>query len=223
PPPPPPTTVVVGMSSETDTGAMLSAPVFGGASYGWTMTSGDPNGASIDSGAPSATVSFKHAGVYTFHVTITYPGGRVVTGDLTFNIAQRVAKLALTPDGASIPARGSAVLTATATDQYGDPIAVPPPVDWSVTGSGTIVDPSGTGTAVVRGGDTPGTAHVSAATSGQTATTDVTVTQAAAPQPFFGGHHGSSSCEISRGGTSPLGIAPLVLVLGLLALWRRRV
>jgi sugar lactone lactonase YvrE len=142
--------------------------------YSWTATgpAAVTFSANGSNAAKNTTATFTRAGTYTFVATVTDGGGQATTARLEPQILQTVTTIAVAPASASVPTAGNQQFTATASDQFGNPLAQAPIFAWTVSGGGTI-DPTGRFTA----GPTPGGPFtVTAASWGQAGTAQVTVT-----------------------------------------------
>jgi hypothetical protein len=154
PPPPapsqPPTVVTPAQAAASDvTTTSTNLSVLGGdaageasLTYTWS-TVGTPPGAVTfsDNGSNTAkntTVSFSAAGMYTFQVTITDPGGLSTTSSVSVVVSQVFKSIAITPAPLSIATGAKQQLTATALDQFGSAMASQPGFVWSARGGGTI-------------------------------------------------------------------------------------
>lgn len=89
-------------------------------------------------GAKATTATFHQAGDYTFVVTISDAKGASVTDSVTVTVGQTAEEVVVsTPD--RITGGSSVQFTATAMDQFGDPMSVQPAFTWQIdVGSGTI-------------------------------------------------------------------------------------
>ena len=106
----------------------------------------------------NATATFTRAGSYTFTATIRDGGGLTATSSVNVTVNQTLTSLDVTPAAASVAANATQQFTATARDQFSQPMSSQPSVSWSVvTGGGTIstaglyTAPSTAGSATVQG------------------------------------------------------------------------
>jgi len=123
--------------------------------YTWRVTNHPPTAAapsfSINgaNAAKNTTVTFSQAGYYSFQVTIKDAGGNFITSSVgvTVNPTRTLASIAVTPSPAAVAAGAARQLTATAYDQFGQPLANQPGFTWSVVSGGGAINSSGLYTA----------------------------------------------------------------------------
>jgi autotransporter-associated beta strand protein len=125
--------------------------------------------------AKSSVATFTKAGAYTLTATITDSGGLTATSVVAMTVSQTLAAIAVSPATASVTAGTTRQFAAAATDQFGNPLAVPPTFTWTVTGGGSITS-SGLFTAPVAVGGSTVTASV-LSVSGQATVTTTTADQ----------------------------------------------
>ncbi len=108
-------------------------------------------------GAKSTVATFSKAGMYTLGVTIVDSYGQFATSNVTVNVQQTLTGLGVSPATANITGGGSQQFTATANDQFGQPMASQPTVAWtllsgagSLTGGGLYTPPYASGSATVQ-------------------------------------------------------------------------
>ena len=154
----------MGEANLTYTWSVQSAPAGGGAGF-------SPNGSNA---ASSTTVTFTGAGAYTLRATIADGSAQSVTSDVTITVNQVTTSVSVTPAASSVSLGGSASFSASASDQFGDAMAVQPTFSWGVSGGGSI-DGSGNFTA----GSTAGVYTVTATGDGVDGTASVTVSDLA--------------------------------------------
>ena len=124
--------------------AAASDPLAGGPlTYHWEALSGTPLVQFLDNDTATAattTVSFNQAGSYTVRVTATTVGGLSAQSTVSFTVVQTFTTLGVDQASAQIVvAPGSTTtFTATAWDQFLQPMTKPSAVLWSVTGGGNI-------------------------------------------------------------------------------------
>ena len=159
--------------------------------YTWSTTS-VPAGASAPTfsvngtnGAKDTTVSFSQAGSYTFQVTIADPSSLTATSSVTVMVAQTLTAIAVAPASATISEDSTEPFTATAVDQFGQPLASPPAFTWSVDSGGAGGSVSTTGVYTAPGSGT-GSDTVRATSGGLSGTAAVTVLTRAATVTFLG-------------------------------------
>ena len=88
--------------------------------------------------ARSTVATFAKAGSYILTATITDSGGLKTTSAVTVTVSQTVTGIAVSPQTATVAALATQRFSATASDQFGDPLTVQPTVTWSVTGGGVV-------------------------------------------------------------------------------------
>ncbi len=129
--------------------------------YTWSILS-EPSGASSPTinvngtnAAQNATLTFHAAGAYTFQVTITDLSGLTVSSEVTVTVNQTLTSIVVTPGNASVYNGGALQFTATARDQFGNPMNTQP--NWTLAGAGMIdgngvyhAPSAGTGTSIVQ-------------------------------------------------------------------------
>jgi hypothetical protein len=111
--------------------------------YTWSAVAGDRAAvifsANTSNAAKNTVATFSQAGTYAFLVTITDASGATATSSVNIVVNQTVTTLTVTPNAASILPSSTEQLTATAFDQFGNPIATPPTFTWSIiSGNGQI-------------------------------------------------------------------------------------
>ena len=125
--------------------------------YTWTTTS-VPSGASLPSfsingtnAAKNSTVTFHHAGSYTFDVIVTDSGGLSTSSTVSVTVNQVVSSITLTPAVGNLSSNGTEQLTAQALDQFGIAMATQPAFTWSMASGGGTVSTTGRYTAPAFG------------------------------------------------------------------------
>jgi hypothetical protein len=144
--------------------------------YTWAVSSMPPGTAaptfSVNgtNAASTTTATFHHAGSYTFQLTIADPGHRTVSSSVTVVVDQTMTGITVAPPTAWVADGKTLPFSATATDQFGDPVLDQPAFSWSVDpgGAGGTIDAAGVYTAPASG---TGVATVRAA-SGTVSGTD---------------------------------------------------
>lgn len=132
----------------TETGCSLN--------YMWTVDAGDP--AAVDfahngtASASSTTATFKKAGTYSIRGTAVDPDGNTVTSVVSVTVTATATSLILTPQAPRLGIGDTWQFHAVLHDQFGDPMALPTDLTWSVAGPtgvdhGTINGSSGLYTA----------------------------------------------------------------------------
>jgi regulation of enolase protein 1 (concanavalin A-like superfamily)/plastocyanin len=139
------------------TGKTATVSVFGADDHGeanltytWAATATPAGGgvtfsANVTNFAKSATATFTKAGVYTLTCTIKDTSGLTVASSVDVTVSQTLTSIAVAPSTATITAGQTQQFTASALDQFGDPLAAQPPFNWSVSGAGgdATVDATG--------------------------------------------------------------------------------
>lgn len=127
--------------------------------------------------AKSAVASLTRAGTYVFTVTITDRAGLTVTSTVTATVAAQYSAVQVAPAAVTVKPNETALLAATALDQFNRPMAAPGAVSWVSFGGGTV-----SGSGEYRAGATlGGPFQVRATLSGKTATSDVTIANGGIP------------------------------------------
>jgi plastocyanin len=141
--------------------------------YTWAMTVG-PTGAhptfsaNGTNAAKNSTVTFDHAGSYTFQVTITDAGGLSAPSSVNVTVVQTLTSIKLSPSSATVAPGGTVQFSATALDQFAAALAQQPTFTWSIVSGPGKVNSTGlytapstkTGTATVQ--VSAGTVHTRA-------------------------------------------------------------
>jgi Bacterial Ig domain len=115
-------------------------------SYTWTVLSKPAGAAAPTFSANNGTttgnntsVTFSAAGTYTFQVTVRDQAGLSATSSVNVTVAQNATSIAISPANGSVVTNGTVQFTGVVTDQFGNPLAVQPPLIWEA-GGGTITD-----------------------------------------------------------------------------------
>jgi len=149
--------------------------------YTWSNVA-IPSGASVTydingaNASKQATATFNRAGSHTLRVTARDANNATATSDVVVTVNQTYTSLALSPTNTTIALGQSQQFTATARDQFAQPLTTQPEVTWSVSGSGTSISATGLFTT-----SAPGTFTVTATANGRTAITNITVGYPAGP------------------------------------------
>ncbi|MGN6369692.1 MAG: PKD domain-containing protein, partial [Phycisphaerae bacterium] len=147
--------------------------------YRWSVTA-QPAGSSPafavngTNASKNTTVHFDKAGNYTFLVTID-DGVNQITDAVSLTVTQTLTSIALTPSSAAINQNGSQTFSATALDQFNNPMSVQPAITWSKLAGIGAVDAAGNYTAPAASG----TATIQAAAGAVTASAAITIQNAA--------------------------------------------
>ena len=83
-------------------------------------------------------------------VTIANPAGATVTSSVTLSVNQSLSAIIVTPGTATVPDGATQQFSATATDQFGQPLATQPSFTWSVDAGGVGGTIGATGLYLVR-------------------------------------------------------------------------
>jgi hypothetical protein len=115
----------------------------GGLIYTWALLSG-PAGVTFGSNNGSTngnnvTATFTKAGSYTFQLTVKDSYGVSSTQTVSVSVQQTLTSVRVSPATASIRVNGTQQFTATALDQFSNPLSVQPLFTWRiVSGPGKI-------------------------------------------------------------------------------------
>ena len=171
--------------------SVLGADLVGESSliYTWSILS-KPSGASdalfSDNGtntAKNTTATFFKAGSYSFQVTVTDPAGLTATSTATVTVDQTLTNIAVSPGSVTVFNGAMQQFSATALDQFGDPLASQPSFSWLVGGIGAV-DATGLYTAPLSGS---GSATISASIdTAVSSSTGVAIPAAAPAAPASG-------------------------------------
>ena len=142
-----------------------------GLTYAWAVIGAPPAPVTFSTNGTNAakntTATFTEAGSYTLQVTITNAANLSVTSTVNVQVNQTLTSVVVAPLSASVAANASMQFTATALDQFGNPMTTQPPFTWSTTngavnGTGLYSAPrtSGTGTVTATTGALSGTGSV---------------------------------------------------------------
>ena len=157
-------------------------------SYTWDVTTPEPasfqtfffgNPSTNGFSKSSQIVQFNRAGGYLFRATIRDKGNLSVTSSVFVTVSQTLTTITVSPLNAVVVPGGTKQFTATALDQFGDPLSVQPAFSWAVSGGGAI---GGTGL-FTAGGVAGGPYAVSATSGGKTGLAGVDVGTAANQAP----------------------------------------
>jgi hypothetical protein len=168
---------VTGDSTELTVGADVPGGDDTNLTFDWNVLSA-PSGAfdpalsdNHSATADDITAQFWIAGDYTFEVVVSN-GSSTATSEVSVTVEQTATSLTLTPADTVVIEGASLQYDATVDDQFGDPMELPPPIVWSISGVGTI-DQTGYYTAP---GAEPGEATIEAETGGVSDTLALSVT-----------------------------------------------
>jgi len=141
-----------------------------GLNYSWS----GPTGVTFASStSASTTATFPQAGTYGLVATVTDGGGMSASSGVSVTVSQTPTSIAVSPASAALTVGGAQQFTATANDQFGNPMTAQPVFSWSATG-GTISS-SGLFTA----GCSPGTFAVTVSGAGLSGGASGSVTESA--------------------------------------------
>ncbi len=142
--------------------------------YTWGVTGTPPAPVTFSvngtNAAKTTTATFSQAGTYSLQVTITDAGGLSIASSVKVQVNQTLSRIVLTPASPSVFTWSTQQFTATALDQFGNPLAHPPSFSWSAAGGGTI-----SSSGLYRTPATPTSVTVQASRSGISGKTAVTV------------------------------------------------
>lgn len=169
--------------------------------YTWAV-SAKPAGASDptfsvngSNAAKNTTATFGRTGAYTFQVTIRDAGGLTAMSSVSVTVNATLTSIAVAPASATVSNGQTQQFTASARDQFGQPLSAQPVFSWSVDASGIgTISGSGLYTAPASG---TGSATVRATTGSVSGTAAVTVT---APQTVFTSNFDGTETPLSEGG-----------------------
>ena len=147
--------------------------------YTWSSVGGGNPGVNFsvngNNSSKNTTATFQKAGTYTLQVTITNAANLSVTSSVVVIVSQTYTSATITPTPVTLNENGTQQFTATALDQFGNPMATQPAVTWSSTGLGSI---SSSGLYTGPGSGSIGSATVTATSSDFTVNAPVTITNA---------------------------------------------
>jgi RHS repeat-associated protein len=181
------TAASVAAASNTTKNLSVSAtdPASNTINYTWQTVS-VPSGAAAPTlmDGNSIVATFSAAGNYVLRAVATDSvTGLSVTSDVAFAVAQVVSGVNLSPTVAGVANGNTRQFTATAVDQFNNPLVTQPPFTWSLaSGSGGSVSTSGLYHAPTVG-TASGSATVQATASGFTGTATVTTADPSASAP----------------------------------------
>lgn len=150
-----------------------------GLTYTWTRVGQFGGSVSFSANGTNAskttTATFTAAGSYDFVVTIRNTNGNSVTSNVTVVVNQTYTGVSVTPTPTTVVSRGTRQFTASANDQFGDPMASQPAFTWTKTSGTGSIDSTGLYTAPIAAG----TAVVTATSGAFSGTASITITNAA--------------------------------------------
>jgi hypothetical protein len=160
--------------------------------YTWATTGSPPSPVTFSvngtNAAQNTTATFAAAGTYNFTVTITNTSGLTVTSSTSVTVNQTYSGLSISPTAPNLTGGSTQQFTATALDQFSQPLASQPAITWTLV--------SGPGTLSSTGLYTPpfasGSAVIEATGGGYTSTATVTFTSQARWNATTAGTPGSS-------------------------------
>src|SRR5262249_33442573 len=156
---------VLGQENGSDTGLTYTWSNSGPAAVTFS-----PNGTNA---AKNTTASFAKAGSYTLTATIS-DGSQSVTSSVTVTVNQTLTSVQVGPATATVPDGTTKQFSATALDQFGNPLATQPGFTWSIDAGGLgTVNGTGLYTAPATG---VGSATVRASSGTTSASSAVTIT-----------------------------------------------
>jgi PKD repeat protein len=112
--------------------------------YTWAVAS-KPSGAADPSfsgngsnAAKNATATFSKVGAYQFQVTVRDADGLTASSAVSVNVVQALTSIAISPSVIKLVVSRTVQFIATASDQFGERLAVQPVFVWSKIGKGTL-------------------------------------------------------------------------------------
>ena len=163
--------------------------------YTWTVTA-QPAGSNPlftlngTNASKNTTVQFDTAGNYTFLVTVN-DGFNQITDTVSLTVQQTLTSLTVSPATQTLDENGTQQFTATAFDQFNNPMAIQPAFTWSKLSGIGAINSAGNYTAPPAAGSATIQAAVSAVTTTATITINnapptITIHAAANPTPVTG-------------------------------------
>jgi alpha-L-arabinofuranosidase len=144
--------------------------------YTWSAAGPSPPGvvfsANGTNAAASTTASFSAPGFYTIQVIVQDASDQQAVGTVNVTVDQTLESISVSPAPATVVAGASGRFTASAQDQFGDAMAMPPGLVWSIAGGIGTVDPA---SGLYRAPDVAGSAVVRASDGGVLGTANVVV------------------------------------------------
>lgn len=151
--------------------------------YTWSTTGTPPApvafSANGTNAAKNSTATFTKSGSYNFLVTISDAGGLNATSSVSVLVNQTFSSISVAPAASTLNLNGMQQFSATAMDQFGNPILTQPTITWTATGGGTI-NPTGMFTAA----QTPGTFSAVATSGAVSGSAAITIVDNIAPTIF---------------------------------------
>jgi hypothetical protein len=206
-----------GLSADPVAGTTVDLSVLGdddggesNLSYTWAATTmpagaaGPTFSGNGSNAAKNTTATFSQAGAYGFTVTITDAGGLSTTSSIGVTVDQTLTSIVVSPANASLRGGASQQCTASAQDQFGQPLSSQPEFTWSAT-QGSI-DATGLYTARYVGS----METITAAGGGLSGTATVTITVPTLTWSGAGGDDLWSTPDNWVGGVAPSGGEQLV-------------
>jgi hypothetical protein len=170
------------VTGKTTTLSVLGADDGGEANltYTWTTTGTPPAAVTFSANGTNAakttTATFSKAGAYNFQVTITDAGGLSTTTSVGVTVRQTPTQIVVSPSNPTVYTNATQQFSATASDQFNDPVTT---FTWAVTSGGGSVSSSGLFTAPAAAG----TSVVTASHGGVSGSATVTVRLSAPAAP----------------------------------------
>ncbi len=129
--------------------------------YTWATTGTPPAAVNFSPNGTNAskntTATFTAAGTYNFTVTITNSSGLMVTSSTSVTVDQTYSSMSISPAAPNLTGGATQQFTATALDQFNQPLASQPAITWTLLSgpgllgdSGLYTSPYATGSAVVQ-------------------------------------------------------------------------
>jgi hypothetical protein len=122
--------------------------------------------------AKNTTATFARAGLFTFTCAIRDAGGLVASSGIDVQVDQTLTSVAVTPASVTLGAGATQQFTASALDQFDEPMTVQPAFAWTSSGGGSV-----TSSGLFTAGSVPGGPFsVTAAAGAVSAAASVTIT-----------------------------------------------
>ncbi|HWE01815.1 MAG TPA: IPT/TIG domain-containing protein [Tepidisphaeraceae bacterium] len=123
--------------------------------YTWATTGLPPAPVSFSvngtNAAQNTTATFTAPGSYDFQVTITNPGGMMITSAVMVAVNPTLTTIVVSPGAALVNIGATQQFSASGLDQFGAALSPPPGFTWTVSGGGSI-SAGGLFTATTAGG-----------------------------------------------------------------------
>jgi hypothetical protein len=135
----------------------------------------------VDGARVDQQVRFDQAGLYAFQITLTDPFGLTATSSVSVTMGQTLTSVAASPAIVTLSVGGPQQFSATANDQFGQPLVTQPSFAWTET-PGSVGSVSATGLYTAPSSSS-GTTSIQASAGGVTGTAVVSTVVAAPAAP----------------------------------------